>query len=245
MQATEKETKKEIKIVTDWSKIINNNNDMNKSTNTIKPITTITKTHVDIKDNTQESDDVFTLSNVLSTEECQNIIREAEKHGFGLTNCNQSCRGCLRLTTTDIEFSTLLFNRIKQYLPEIIIINNSESNNAETWKISNLNERIRIAKYYPSTRFDIHYDEGDEKSENERAFYTFNLYLNGNFENGETRFFDKHNRHNVTASVKGTDGLCLIFRQLPYKEFAHDGDVVTNGIKYLLRSDIMYTRQNN
>ena len=54
------------------------------------------------------------------------------------------------------------------------------------------------------------------------------IYLNDDYEGGETKF-------NMT-SVKGRKGMALVFlHSLP-----HEGAEVKSGIKYVLRTDIMY-----
>ena len=54
------------------------------------------------------------------------------------------------------------------------------------------------------------------------------IYLNDDFEGGETSF--------DTISIKGEKGMMLIFLH----SLSHEGKEVTKGIKYVLRTDIMY-----
>ena len=72
------------------------------------------------------------------------------------------------------------------------------------------------------------------------GMYTVNIYLNGGFEGGRTRFRDANGI--VEAAVIPSQGQCLIFRQPPSAAYRHDGEELLSGFKYLLRSDVMYRR---
>ena len=57
------------------------------------------------------------------------------------------------------------------------------------------------------------------------------IYLNEGMEGGATKF------HGL--KVKPKTGMALIFAH----KIGHEGEVITNGVKYVLRSDIMYRRK--
>lgn len=57
---------------------------------------------------------------------------------------------------------------------------------------------------------------------------TFMIYLNEGYTGGETRF--------ESVSVAGKPGMALVFEH----ELLHEGAEVTAGVKYVLRSDVMY-----
>ena len=76
-----------------------------------------------------------------------------------------------------------------------------------------------------------------------------NIYLNHN--SAATRFYyhkriPRENKNDYIEShildITPEPGLALIFRQLPYAELLHTGLQVTNGNKYLMRTDIMYQK---
>ena len=75
------------------------------------------------------------------------------------------------------------------------------------------------------------------------------IYLNEGFEGGETRFFeekDKKSRrgegrarkfnNRVRFSVRPTTGSVVVFDHL----LLHEGSEVTSGVKYAVRSDLVY-----
>ena len=112
---------------------------------------------------------------------------------------------------------------------EIIIIT------AECW---------RLSKYYPGDVFQTHCDSNFARTAKDKSFFTVNIYLNAEFSRGRTRFYDDDEDGNELLSVQPEAGLALIFAQPPYRFYPHDGEVVEGGLKYLLRSDVMYRKIN-
>lgn len=185
--------------------------------------------------------ETFLLSPIFLREECEALIAASEKHGFGPTNYPKTYRGNLRLITTDASLSRVVFERIRNLLPPKVEEGGSE------WELVGLNECWRLAKYYPGDVFGAHVDARFERSKQERSMFTVNIYMNGGFEGGSTRFYgaypDDHSRRPpVIASVVPQPGLGLIFRQPPGQRLLHDGEKVGSGNKYLFRSDAMYRK---
>ena len=60
------------------------------------------------------------------------------------------------------------------------------------------------------------------------SLLTFMIYLNTGYEGGATRF--------EAAKVTGQTGLALVFQH----GLVHEGSEVVQGVKYALRSDVMY-----
>jgi hypothetical protein len=99
-----------------------------------------------------------------------------------------------------------------------------------------------LSKYYEGTQFENHCDNCLWVSEDEQSFYTINIYLNDNFTGGRTRFFEKGGKsQQVLLEVKPRKGRVLSFRQPPKQRYWHDGEIVSSGIKYLLRTDVIYS----
>jgi hypothetical protein len=63
--------------------------------------------------------------------------------------------------------------------------------------------------------------------------YTFMVYLNEEFEGGETRFFVE-----PEVVIKPNTGSALFFQH----PIIHEGGEVHSGIKYVLRTDLVYRR---
>ena len=73
---------------------------------------------------------------------------------------------------------------------------------------------------------------GFVRSDDEQSLLTFMVYLNEGFAGGETRFFES----GVTVTPR--TGLALLFQHF----LLHEGASVTAGVKYALRTDVMYRR---
>lgn len=179
--------------------------------------------------------DIQLIDNLLSSKEVDSIIAEAENYGFGRTDYPKHYRGNLRLIVKDEHFAELLHERIRNCLPPTVI------EDRMVWELVGLNEMFRLSKYVPGDRFGAHVDtffQRERVTPREKSMYTLNIYLNDGFEGGSTRFLNRKNE--VEATVTPCPGMCLLFRQPPFASYRHDGEEVTAGFKYLLRSDAMY-----
>lgn len=185
------------------------------------------------------SDEIFALRHLLSDGECRMFIKETEKIGFGSTGYARQYRGNDRLMLMDESLAVALWSRIEPLLPDIVVERGLE------WHPVGLNPLWRFSKYQTGERFYKHVDHYYQSEELCMSMFTLNIYLNDDFAGGATRFFvdnpTKRNKHNVTIEpFRFPAGDALIFRQLPFSEHVHDGEKVTEGLKYLMRSDIMY-----
>jgi hypothetical protein len=82
---------------------------------------------------------------------------------------------------------------------------------------------------------------------------TFNIYLNGKdqpiipeaagFENGCTNFLNtgKQTQDRVSKQIVPMPGMVLVFDH----NMLHEGEKLIGGVKYLMRSDVVYKLQKN
>ncbi len=77
----------------------------------------------------------------------------------------------------------------------------------------------------------MHIDGSYRRNLEEQSFYSFLIYLNDDFEGGETAF------RNI-GTVKPKKGTALVFRH----RLRHEGKELISGVKYVLRTDVMYRR---
>ena len=191
--------------------------------------------------------EVVLLRNLFTADECAALIQASEDAGYGYTNYPKKYRGNLRLLTKDIALTAALWARVRPFIPDTVTLGKT------TWRACGLNELYRLAKYYPSDVFQEHTDANFERNSKEISMFTVNVYLNQDFAKGHTRFFREPTAHDTTReqllatsggrmlySTKPEAGAALIFRQPPGKYYLHDGEIVEEGIKYLLRTDVMY-----
>lgn len=171
---------------------------------------------------------IFTVDNVLTPEECKELIQITEGDGYksapittrkGFVH-KPEVRNNTRVIDDNPERAEWLFEKIKQYLPEQI------------WnhKLVGLNERFRFYKYVPGEYFKWHFDGAYERSPIEKSFLTVLIYLNGDCKGGETQFADD------IRGVEPETGKMLIFSH----PIRHQGCEVESGVKYVLRTDVMY-----
>lgn len=85
-----------------------------------------------------------------------------------------------------------------------------------------------------------------------RSLKTFMIYLNDDYEAGETNFSDEHDMYldkdrgiycspeeRVFARFKATTGDCLVFDH----KLLHEGQQVLGACKYIMRTDVMFEKQ--
>ena len=227
--------------------------------------------------------DVWLVDGLFSPEECTVLLAHAEAHGFGTTHYEPTYRGNLRLTTIDKTLADAVWERLRESVPSSLTLSKPESEAERgdlwweqypdadgVWEACGLNECWRLAKYRAGDRFLCHCDEAfvrttdngrtsdgraDGGATREMSMLTVNIYMNGDFEGGRTRFFLRQDwweqfganyrlkeGAEADAAVVPAPGRCLLFQQPPGRGYYHDGEAVFSGCKYLFRSDVMYRK---
>lgn len=173
-----------------------------------------------------EIDDLFTRA------ECIELIQRAN----AVINDDQGNRAWHYATTggkyhrvimKDYKLADVLWEKIKPLLP-------AEYNGH---RFVYVNPVFRFSRYAPGGRFSIHTDgqnmdhgpHGDTIS-----LFTLNIFLNDNFKGGSTTFF-RNDRATVRHVVTPRVGRAALFDHNQY----HQGDQVTEGHKFLIRTDVM------
>jgi hypothetical protein len=210
------------------------------------------------------------LDSLLDEPECLRLNEAAEAIGYGRTGYPKDYRGNLRLIITDLALARAMWERLRPFVPATLETADPVNGNA-VWEAVGLNEVFRLAKYYPGDRFGAHCDAHFARSDDEKSFFTVNVYTNtvpaecG----GKTRFYEERRlprppsmarlpaaggggaRRLEEDTTDGIDlvvqpeaGLAAIFRHDPRSEILHDGEALCGegSLKYLLRTDIMYRR---
>jgi hypothetical protein len=70
-----------------------------------------------------------------------------------------------------------------------------------------------------------------------KSYLTFLIYLNDNFQGGETKFYLPHQ---LSRGIVPKAGSILIFPQGNLASLIHEGAAVTSGVKYVIRTDVLY-----
>ena len=172
---------------------------------------------------------IFTVDHFFSEKECNDWIQKSEAIGYEEAKVNlgkkqvmmKGVRNNERLIYDSNTLAEELWERVKEYVPKETPFGNAIG----------LNERFRFYKYYPGQAFKAHQDGTYYRNMHEWSSFTFMIYLNEDMVGGETRF-----NHNV---IKPATGKALIFNHA----LVHSGSEVKEGVKYVLRTDVMYKRK--
>lgn len=169
---------------------------------------------------------IVEVFNVLSKEECEQLILRTEELGYDSATVNMgndkhiikpNLRNNSRVNIVDTPLADRIWNCIKDFMPKCV---------GEDVALS-LDDTFRCYRYVPGEYFQWHVDGSTRKNGN-RSKYTVLIYLNDDYEGGETEF--EHTK------VKGKVGSILLF---PHK-LLHQGATLIKGTKYAIRSDAMY-----
>ncbi|WP_224361557.1 2OG-Fe(II) oxygenase [Hyalangium versicolor] len=181
----------------------------------------------------------FLLRGVFSREECARIIQEAEGTGFRATGGDYppSYRDNDRLVRDDATLAEAVFARIRAFLPERIV-----DSSGAAWRLHGLNPRFRYCRYRGGQRFCIHRDGAHATGPEVRSHLTCMLYLNdrSEFSGGATRYYaERSEGSELLGVVRPEAGTLIVFDH----ELWHDGEAVSSGTKYVMRTDVLYARE--
>lgn len=182
---------------------------------------------------------IFTVNGLLTPTECCDLIELSENIGFQAATVHtaaghqrlQDWRNNTRVTLDDPNRAAMLWQRVKPFFPKPI----------DNWIPCGVNERLRFYRYEPGQKFDWHTDGFFLRDNGDKSFFTFMVYLNQDVEGGETCFQLDPDQTRKVVKVKPKTGLALFFSH----PFLHKGDTVIKGIKYVLRTDVMFQQQDS
>ncbi|HEY4057493.1 MAG TPA: 2OG-Fe(II) oxygenase [Kofleriaceae bacterium] len=171
---------------------------------------------------------VWSVPAVLSTAECAGLIERIEAQGptdapvstaSGMVMM-PDVRNNKRVMFDDAALAAQVYERIAASLPSPL----------HGARPCGANERFRCYRYEPGQRFAPHFDGCYRRDANEVSELTLMVYLNDDFSGGSTAF------HQFDQIATPRTGMALLFQH----RLLHEGCVVTRGVKYVLRSDVMY-----
>jgi hypothetical protein len=171
----------------------------------------------------------FTVDDVLDAAGCEAMIARIDAAGptaAPITTARgfemrPDIRNNTRVVFDDPELASSLYARIADLVPGSLC----------GMRPVGANERFRCYRYEPGQRFAPHRDGAFARDDHERSLLTFMVYLNAGFGGGTTAF------HDYEVAATPAPGRALLFQHL----LLHEGCVVTSGVKYALRSDVMYS----
>lgn len=181
--------------------------------------------------NRPEKQTLLTHPCIISPEECRALIELSESLGYESARIEgawngprgfvvRSGRDNCRVAVDDSKLADALWRRVARLVPATI---NHQS-------VVGLNERLRFYRYEAGQSFGLHRDGYYKRSQSERSLLTLILYLNEAYSGGETFFADSE------SLIAPQAGKALLF---PHQLW-HEGRAVTQGRKYILRTDVIY-----
>ena len=169
---------------------------------------------------------IFTVQNFWTDQKCDRFIEKSEAIGYELAGIQtdygqkvvRDVRNNQRVLFSDISLAREIWETLKPFA--VTKLGNSVA--------IGLNEMFRFYKYEPGQEFRKHRDQSFIRNESEASYFTFMIYLNDDFEGGQTTFNQ--------CVIKPTKGTALIF----FHDLEHAGSPLIRGTKYVLRTDVMY-----
>ncbi len=171
-------------------------------------------------------DGIFVLPSFLSSAECEHFISLSEEGGYEAATLSTTegavlqpdIRNNSRLIWDDFDLANQLWLRARPHIPLML----------KGRQAVGFNERFRFYRYDVGQQFVGHVDAPFRRETGEASQLTFLMYLNDDFEGGETTFDE--------VSIKPQRGAALVFLH----ELFHEGTTLVRGRKYVLRTDVMY-----
>ncbi|HEX2571667.1 MAG TPA: 2OG-Fe(II) oxygenase [Polyangia bacterium] len=170
----------------------------------------------------------ITVPDVMSGAECAALIERIEELGPAdapVTTARgfvmmPDVRNNQRVMFDDPGLARALYERIEAVLPPTVC----------GMTKAGVNERFRRYRYAAQQRFAPHLDGAFKRNASECSQLTFMVYLNEGFEGGQTAFLDWE------RAIVPRTGHALLFQH----RLVHEGCPVRSGLKYVLRTDVMY-----
>lgn len=175
------------------------------------------------------TNNIFIIEDFCTSKECDDFIVKSEAIGYEPATVEtergskvvSTVRNNNRVLHKNYDLADIFWQQLAPFARQRI--GNS--------KAVGLNELFRFYKYQPGQEFKRHRDQSYIRSNGEASYYTFMIYLNQDYDGGETIFSDQ--------IIQPKRGMALIFLH----NLEHEGRPVKKGIKYVLRTDIMFRLQ--
>lgn len=193
----------------------------------------------------------FQLLNVLSTQECKNLVNATEELGYlpdAAVSLPRSVRHNDSLTwVVDDSTHEVIWKRCLAFMVD-------DKNLFQGKKALGVNQRFRFYKYSKGDYFSLHTDgswPGSRVSERKLItdYYgdrysqmTFLLFLSDGYEGGATEFLvDSKSQKLVKVKTPIGGVLCFPHGTHPM-HCLHSSEIISSGVKYIMRSDVLYEK---
>ena len=221
------------------------------------------------------NEQIFTLDGAISTTECKAIIDRANTKGWNTSSPSGGGHGRTGKEDPrtnkfcvfhDTEISERLYDTVRSSLPPDLtfigqnVYFHSVTKGAE-WTPKFAYDKLRVYKYEVGDSFPEHIDYKvkrtifrDGREYIQQSFLSLLVYLNEDFEGGQTGYWPDHNgihcrflraeeklgsKKSHQIMIKPKTGMMVVQDQ----NILHEGLPTLKGNKYILRTDIIHERE--
>lgn len=185
--------------------------------------------------------DYLVQHNFLTKERCQELIALSEAAGYDEADIsyatgaqiNKEYRDNSRCLLRNEDLRLELENLIQPYVPMRLPIIRP-GGIVEQKDFVRLSGNFRFYRYQPTQKFKKHRD-GNVVEEGGISLVTVLIYLNNTGTGGETNICDRMLDKPIV--IKPEEGKMLMFNH----SLLHSGEELIDGVKYVLRTDLIYT----
>jgi prolyl 4-hydroxylase len=180
---------------------------------------------------------LWTVPALFSPEECAQILDDANAGPWLAATVNAEegrvvdtrIRSSTTAIVRDAALAEELFRRVRPHVPERMSTELGSRGRVPMVAVG-IFLPLRIYRYEVGQHFGLHQDQSYSGEKNTRSLLTLMVYLNEGFGGGETDFPEQN------RTIVPRTGEALLFQHA----ILHAGRAVTEGTKFVLRSDVLY-----
>jgi len=176
---------------------------------------------------------------VLTAAECGDIVRglsgatwlAATVNGQGGREVNAQLRNNSTAVLRGSAWGAELWKRVLPHVPATMSREDERSGDRVSLTPCGVFEPLRVYRYEVGQHFGLHQDQSYFRDDGARSLLTLLVYLNDDFEGGETEFPEQD------RVIAPRTGDLLLFQHM----LLHAGRAVTRGTKFVLRTDVLFS----
>lgn len=173
------------------------------------------------------------VEDVFSLIECEKIIKISESVGYekaslfdhnGKQFFYTDIRDSLRCIIDDVEFASVLEQRIQHFIP----------NEYRGKKFHSINPRLRFLKYNDTSHHFTPHQDGCYSTDKIMSMITILIYLNDDYIGARTSI--NKDKKTIIGEIEPKPGLVYLMDQ----DILHSVPNLITGTKYVIRTELMY-----
>ena len=182
------------------------------------------------------------VPSLFSQEECASVLRSVEGADWLAATINgrtgrvidRPLRDSSTALVRDEALADTLYQRVRASVPPIMNVEEPGTGQRVSMAPVGIFLPLRVYRYEQGQRFGLHQDQSYTREDGARSLLTLLVYLNDDLVGGETDFPEQKQR------ISPSTGSALWFQHM----LLHAGRPVEQGQKFVLRSDVLYDRDD-